>query len=335
MISNMRSVTSICYPRIGLLGNPSDGYGGKTISAICKNFCAEITLTESDQLTIQPDQYQFDSLAELQRQTEADGYYGAQRIIRATLNVFAQYLLSIDRSAELVPNVRIEYKTDIPRMVGLAGSSAVIIALLRALESHCGIKIDQQLLPSLALSVERSELKIGGGLQDRVVQVYNGVVAMDFSTNVKIRGYDSGVYQPLDAKLLPPLYMAYSLSAGEPTEVFHNNLRARFDTGEKKVVDAMQEFAVLAEQGKQALIAGDHGRFSELMDRNFDLRRSISKLNPAHIEMIETARQCGASAKYAGSGGAIVGVYKDDAMLAQLEAALHLRGCKVVVPVIG
>jgi len=335
MISNMRSVSSICYPRIGLLGNPSDGYGGKTISAICKNFCAEVTLTESDQLTIQPDQYQFDSLAELQRQTDIDGYYGAQRIIRATLNVFAKYLVSIGKSANLVPNVNIEYKTDIPRMVGLAGSSAVIIALLRALESLCDIKIDQQLLPSLALSVERSELKIGGGLQDRVVQVYNGVVAMDFSANVRICGHDCGVYQTLDASLLPPLYMAYSFSAGEPTEVFHNNLRARFDSGEKKIVDAMQEFAVLSEQGKQALLTGDHDQFAALMDKNFDLRRSISKLNPAHIKMIEIARQCGASAKYAGSGGAIVGVYKDDAMLTRLDAALHAKGCKVVRPIIG
>jgi len=331
----MCSVTSICYPRVGLLGNPSDGYGGKTISAICKNFCAEVTLTESDQLTIQPDQYRFDSLAQLQRQTEADGYYGAQRIIRATLNVFAKYLASIDKSVNTVPNVRIEYKTDIPRMVGLAGSSAVIIALLRALESLCDIKVDQQLLPSLALSVEQTELKIGGGLQDRVVQVYNGVVAMDFSTNVKIGGYDCGLYQPLDAKLLPPLYVAYSLSAGEPTEVFHNNLRARFDAGEKKVVGAMQEFAALAEQGEQALLAGDHGQFAALIDKNFDLRRSISNLNPVHVEMIETARQCGASAKYAGSGGAIVGVYKDDAMLAKLDAALQAKGCKVVVPIVS
>lgn len=30
------------HARIGLLGNPSDGYGGKTISLSLKNFWAEV-----------------------------------------------------------------------------------------------------------------------------------------------------------------------------------------------------------------------------------------------------------------------------------------------------
>ena len=35
------------YARAGLIGNPSDGYFGKTIAVIIKNFHAEITLFES------------------------------------------------------------------------------------------------------------------------------------------------------------------------------------------------------------------------------------------------------------------------------------------------
>ena len=40
------------YARAGLLGNPSDGYNGKTISIIVRNFWAEVVLYEWDSVDI-------------------------------------------------------------------------------------------------------------------------------------------------------------------------------------------------------------------------------------------------------------------------------------------
>lgn len=55
--------------RVGLLGNPSDGYYGKTLSFALHNFYAEVTLTPSDRLCFQPhpvhDPLEFDSLEKL------------------------------------------------------------------------------------------------------------------------------------------------------------------------------------------------------------------------------------------------------------------------------
>ncbi len=96
--------------------------------------------------------------------------------------------------------------------------------------------------------------------------------------------------------LLPPLYVAYSEDAGEPTEVFHNNLRARYDAGEREVVDAMQRFAGLAQEARDALVQQQPARLGRLVDQNFDLRRSICRLPREHVEMIEVARRVGASA---------------------------------------
>jgi len=42
------------YARAGLLGNPSDGYFGKTISISVRNFGAHVSLYESPELKIQP-----------------------------------------------------------------------------------------------------------------------------------------------------------------------------------------------------------------------------------------------------------------------------------------
>jgi len=67
------------------------------------------------------------------------------------------------------------------------------------------------------------------------------------------------------------------------------------------------------------------------MNENFDTRRGIYDLARWQVEMIEAARSCGASAQFAGSGGAIVGLYRDEAMfqsVAQCLAGLHCRTVK-------
>ena len=118
-------------------------------------------------------------------------------------------------------------------MVGLAGSSALIVATLKALMEFYSIEIDRKVLPSIALQVESVELNIGGGLQDRVIQFYEGLVAMDFANAEVVDGYSCGRYQELSTELLPPLYLAYSDTGGEPTEVFHNCLLYTSDAADE------------------------------------------------------------------------------------------------------
>jgi glucuronokinase len=317
-----------------LVGNPSDGYGGKTISVIVPHFCAEVVLYEWDQIEIvwsQEDQNRFASVHELLTDVRLHGYYGGVRLVKATIKKFVEHCLR-----EKLPlhdrKFSVRYQSNIPRQVGLAGSSAIIVATLRGLTAFYGVEIPREALPSLALAVETEELGIAAGLQDRVIQVYEGVVYMDFgpATRRQIQGLSCGVYEPLDAGLLPPLYLAYDTRVAEPTEVLHNDLRVRYQRGDAAVVAAMQQFAELATRAKAALLAGDFNALSQCMDANFDLRRSICRLLPEHVAMIEAARRTGASAKYAGSGGAIVGVYRDDAMLARLRSGLEPLGCRVL-----
>jgi glucuronokinase len=143
---------------------------------------------------------------------------------------------------------------------------------------------------------------------------------------------EAGHYEPLDPRLLPNIYMAFSHDAGEPTEVTHAPLRARFDEGDTKIHDAMKRFATITDEAKAALLAGDHHRFHQLVDENFDLRRSICDLSPSHVRMIEAARDAGASAKFAGSGGAIVGTFAEPSQYEQLQRNLTAIGCEVFRP---
>jgi len=114
--------------------------------------------------------------------------------------------------------------------------------------------------------------------------------------------------------------------------VFHNNIRGRFDQGDQAVVSAMQRFASLAARGREALVAGDFATLGRLIDENFDTRRSIYNLPRWQIAMVEAARATGASAKFAGSGGAIIGTYDGADMLEALRTSLAALGCRVIKP---
>lgn len=324
------------YARAGLVGNPSDGYHGKTISISVRNFYAEAVLYEWEDVELilsDEDQSRFRSVHELARDVKLHGYYGGIRLVKATVKKFVEFCGQHgyplhDR------NFSIRYHSTIPRQVGLAGSSAIIVATLRCLIDFYETSIPLEIQPSLALAVETEELGIAAGLQDRVIQVYEGLVYMDFSRE-RMRersGYRYGVYERLDPTLLPPIYIAYKDDVSEPTEVFHNDIRARYNRGEAKVVEAMSKFADLAAQAREALLAGDRKRLALLMNENFDTRRSIYQLPVAQVEMVEAARRVGASAKFAGSGGAIVGTFRDEAMFDNLQAELGKIRCVVFKP---
>ncbi|MFA7235955.1 MAG: hypothetical protein WC058_03740 [Phycisphaeraceae bacterium] len=327
-------IQTSAHARVGLIGNPSDGYFGKTISVIVGNFQARVTLFESPRLTILPqrsDRTDFADLNDLLGDVSLNGYYGGIRLIKATIKRFVDYCQQ--HGIELPKrNFSIEYHTNIPVRVGLAGSSAIVTATLRALMQFFGVEITKPLQPALALSVERDELGIGAGLQDRVIQVYEGAVFMDFNKQlIDQRGY--GEYEPLDPKLLPPLFVAFRPLLAEGTEVPHNDLRGRYARGEQKVLDAMKQFAGYAQQARDLIVAGRGNEIGPLMNANFDLRASILQISDGNKELVETGRKLGAFVKFAGSGGAVIAAYDGDpARLQRITEAYRKIDAEVIVP---
>ena len=49
-----------------------------------------------------------------------------------------------------------------------------------------------------------------------------------------------------------------------------------------------------------------------LINANFDLRARIYQIDRGNLEMVHAARHAGATSNFAGSGGAIVGTYRDE-----------------------
>jgi len=324
-------IRSTSYPRAGLIGNPSDGYFGKTISACFKGFQASIELWESPTIELLPsrrDHSVFSSIEGLHEDVRLHGYYGGFRLLKATIKAFVDYCRrhGIQLDAR---NFTLRYSSDIPSRVGLAGSSAIITACARALMAFYGVSIPRHLLANLVLSVENNELGIPSGLQDRVAQAYQGVVFMDFSRKwMETRGY--GEYTHLDVTQIPSLYVAYQEELSEGTEVFHNDLRARWAAGEPEVVHAMEFWADLSVGFRDAMSKGDRATMHKLLNANFDKRASLYDVGEGNRDMVATARSVGASANFAGSGGAISGIYDGEDGFAKLEKVFAPKNIRIL-----
>src|SRR5258707_4442926 len=90
----MLLVRKRAFARAGLVGNPSDGYHGRTISISVRNFWAEVVLYEWDSVDIvlqEDDRASFRSVKDLARDVRLHGYYGGIPLGKATLQRVLEY----------------------------------------------------------------------------------------------------------------------------------------------------------------------------------------------------------------------------------------------------
>lgn len=340
----METIRTRSFARAGLLGNPSDGYFGKTLSFTFTQFGVELVMAESSRIRFQQgevDDATFASLEEMSRNLRLYGYYGGIRLLKATAKRFFDYC---QENGLVLPNrnFSVEYKINIPRLVGLSGSSAICSAMLKALMRFYAVEIPLEVQPTICLEAERDELGINCGFQDRVIQIYNGLVFMDFEKSF-VESHNYGRYERLNDETSKRLnlYIAYDANRAEESGKAHKKVKRLFEEKNADVVAAMSEFADLAQQGRDILVAPNlepatrNLKLASLINANFDLRDKIFNVAEENRHMVMTARRCGASAKFAGSGGAIVGTYEDAEQFERLKTALKTIGSETFAPTIA
>jgi len=280
------SATAVAHARTALAGNPSDGYGGAVLAMTLERFGAVARATVGGDGNVTP----------------------PSELVSATIARFARQL------EPAAAATAVHWRTSIPRAVGLGGSSAIVIATLRALCDLYGVTLDAVQLAYFALAVETEELGIAAGPQDRVAQSFGRLTFMDFS--------DPPTYEHLDPELLPPLAIAWLPDTAAASSEVHGELRVRGD----EIRPAMAELADAARHAREALQNADHAAFATAVDRTFDLRATIMELDPRHVALIDRARRAGAAANYTGSGGAVVAVCSDESHRDAVSEALAREG---------
>lgn len=329
-----REVSCRVPARAGLLGNPSDVYGGRALAFTFEQFGATVTIrtgTEGLVLALDSaDEMRFSNERELRDAVGGQGLVGGSALLAATSVFFLDELRRRSEGAAdslVAAGLGIGFESDIPRQVGLAGSSAIVLATLEALCHLTATDIDPEIRADMALDVETDLLGIVAGPMDRVIQSCRGFMYMDFQ---KPRGEAS--YLRVDPALLPPIFLAYDTSPGESSGKVHGEVKKRYEAGDPLVKRVVENLPQLADEGHQSLLRGDHVRLMRLVDENFDLRASIWSVSARQREMVELGREAGAAVKFAGSGGAVVGIFSEESKYPVVESAYHRAGFEVFRP---
>lgn len=300
--TDSQQVTVSTNARVGLLGNPGDGYGGRVLGFTVAELAATVVATPASAWSFQPE----DGSELLQAAaTELQEQHGPQE------------------------PVALSFSTTIPRQVGLSGSSAVIIAALRALLALRGESVGPVALARLALEAETRQMQVTAGPQDRVIQAHGGFMDMDFAQD-----WDATGYHQLDPALLPDCFIAWDTQTGKDSGALHSTVRTRWDAHDAEVREQIARFRQYATAGWMALRAGDHRALADLLDANFATRAALFKIDASDADKVSIGHAHDAGVKFCGSGGAVVGVPRDPARLADIEAAYRTAGYGFLVPTV-
>ncbi|MCS6923444.1 MAG: hypothetical protein NZM10_03610 [Fimbriimonadales bacterium] len=291
----MKPIRCSAPGRAGIIGNPSDMYGGTVISCAVP-LRARCTLEPAARLAFQSrERLLTPETLELQGD-EFD-------LCRVALQ-------GLGFSIESAPfMLRIE--TDIPTQSGLAGSSALLTTIVACLRRYR--KEDWDTPHQLAEQVRRIEaqlLQVACGYQDFYMAVFGGLNLMDFrdkellgrdpteplASVESLRGYLQGVALPL--------WLA-TTGGTRFSGAVHANLRARWESGEAAVVEGMARIGRLAREAKTALLQRDWQQLGYLMNENYAIIRELGGSGATLDQLVQVALENGAlGAKLAGAGGA-------------------------------
>lgn len=298
----MTPLTANAHARVGLLGNPSDIYGGRGLGFSVAGMTATVRLEPAAENALPNELF------------EAAWTVAARALAAAGVEVSARPFA-------------LTFESDIPFQGGLSGSSALVTAALRAWSRWFAAPLAARRVAELALEVENDVLGIRAGPLDRVVQAHDGLLAMDFSAP-----FAPAAARRLDPALLPPMLLAWHGVPGRSSGDVHAPVFARFEAGDEQVRETMAALARNAEAGEAALLQGDGAAFRRCVDRNFELRAEVFPIEAADRELIELGRSAGAACKLPGSGGCVLMVCRDADHLADVEQRCRAAGRETMRP---
>jgi galactokinase/mevalonate kinase-like predicted kinase len=304
--------------RCGIIGNPTDMYGGSVISCSIP-YRAHVTVEPCDHLEI---------IASGERLV-------VQRAGDLTLNgdYFDVARAVLDYLQDDALCCRISYWTDIPIRAGVSGSTALTVAILYGLLCLKGITYNRYRIAELARYIELNHLRIVCGYQDAYMCTFGGVNYMDFRDKQFYRRAEEELYatvEPLDQYVAHLPFVLAHTGIRHSSDAVHKPLRERWLEGDPQVRQGYEEIGRLAREGKKALLSQDWARLGRLMNQNHTIQRDLGGSGESNERLIGVALAQGAlGAKLAGAGdgGTVIALHAEPETLMQ---ALRDAGSELV-----
>jgi D-glycero-alpha-D-manno-heptose-7-phosphate kinase len=202
-----------------------------------------------------------------------------------------------DRGVELV------LASDVPPGTGLGSSSAMAVALVRALATYLGLHMDVSMVAELASRLEIARLGMPIGKQDQYASAFGGFNAIVFGRDgVEVHPM---ALSPTTRRALGDRLLLFS--TGRRRKSGDILRRQQTDTAaDPTVIASLHHLKAIAAAMRGALEAGDLDEFGALLDSSWQIKKGLStKVSSEEIDgWYAAARSQGAlGGKITGAGG--------------------------------
>jgi D-glycero-alpha-D-manno-heptose-7-phosphate kinase len=197
--------------------------------------------------------------------------------------------------------IRLTTRGESPAGAGIAGSSAMNVAICGALARHARLTLDPEDLLEIAKDVEAQVIKVPTGLQDYRPAMYGGVAAVELQA-----GGPTRVGLKVDVRELERrIVLCYT---GEPRNSGTNNweITKRHIDGDTHIFDCFERIRDTAADMREAIERADWDRAAASLASEWDNRKRLAPgvTTPAIDDLIARATAAGAkAAKVCGAGG--------------------------------
>ncbi len=309
--------------RISLAGGGTDleayygKYGGMVISTtIDKYFYVFVNADGRDNLQITSSDYRT-----FYRTTPGESFLweGDLALPRAILDHFG-----VRRGVSMF------LASEVPPGTGLGSSSAVAVAVSKAVATLCGRSLTRGELAELACTIEIEKLGMPIGKQDQYAAAYGGLNQFIFNCrDVEVRP----LHLPAETLrcLESGLLLFYTGAARDSTVILEEQRRSS-EEGHRDVIEALHAVKAMASEVKDCLERGDLRRFGELLDQNWQNKKRFASgvTTPLIDECYDLALRNGAlGGKITGAGGGgFLMLYCEEPNQARVTEALEERGLR-------
>lgn len=192
-------------------------------------------------------------------------------------------------------------ESEAPAGAGLAGSSALNIACIGALNKFVGDRYKEEDFIKIAANVETTVIKVPAGYQDYHPAQYGGAMAIHF-------GHEGIRREPLDVDIETLENRIALCYCGEPRNSGTNNweITKRHIDGDKEIFEIFEKIRDTALEMRETIAAQDWNKIGELLRAAFPTRKRLSPniTTPQMDLLISKAHEAGAvGAKVCGAGG--------------------------------
>jgi len=226
-------------------------------------------------------------------------------------------------------NITLRTRGESPAGAGIAGSSALNIAVCGALARFHGVSYTAEELLTVAMNIEAQVINVPTGVQDYRPAYYGGIAAVELRPEgVKRIGLDIDPHE-LEARIV----LAYT---GAPRNSGTNNweITKRHIDGDRHVYDCFERIRDAAALLREALIRHDWNDVARQIRMEWDARKKLAPgvTTSAIDRLIAAAGAAGAQAAKvcgAGGGGCLFCLADPDAVPA-VRSALLAGGARVL-----